>query len=322
MPSPNDDSNLNLVSVIIRYYRRSDYIAEAIHSVLGQTYPYIEILVIDDGSIPPFSLPDSIPATPRTIKVIHTSHEGRAAALNTGLKNALGNFIIFLDDDDQLDSAMFAESVAAIRQTQSDVVAVGYKYFHKTSDVKTSSIKFPPTQINLNRLLNGNPFPLNTLLLRKDVFENDLCFDTSFEFCEEWDLWIRLVARGAKIISLRKCLAHVRIHSQNASRNELLMHHARLQVIQKANGYLSPPIQKKLGLNKRIALRLLICGWYTITLGSRKEGRTHLLSAAGYSRLTMPIVMFIYLLSFSPRSFLKSLTFLIEVLTKKVNIYR
>jgi len=87
-----------LVSVIIGVYNRPELIIETLDSVLAQTHPEIEVIVIDDGST------DATPAVLERfagrIAVHREEHRGLPAALNHGLRLATGEFVVFLDSDD------------------------------------------------------------------------------------------------------------------------------------------------------------------------------------------------------------------------------
>ena len=101
-----DFQNYN-VSVIIPTYKRPDSLDRAINSVLGQTYPYVEVIVVDDNN------PDtegrrqteakmaSFADNLRVKYVKHEQNKNGAAARNSGAKASTGDFIAFLDDDDE-----------------------------------------------------------------------------------------------------------------------------------------------------------------------------------------------------------------------------
>ena len=86
------------VSVIIPVYNRKDFIAEAIESVLAQTYTDFEIIVVDDGS--PEDMKDVLGLYLQKIKYVYQENKGLAAARNTGIRNSSGKYVAFLDDDD------------------------------------------------------------------------------------------------------------------------------------------------------------------------------------------------------------------------------
>ena len=110
-----------LVSVIIPTYNRPNYLREAVDSVFAQTYPFIEILVIDDGSseggaltksaLKPYLSPDSLSSRLPKVTYLYQKNGGLVPAVNRGLALARGEYIQRLDDDDRLLPEKIARSV-------------------------------------------------------------------------------------------------------------------------------------------------------------------------------------------------------------------
>jgi amino acid adenylation domain-containing protein len=95
----NQTSNYSKVSVVIPAYNSAKFLPEAIESVLGQTYPVFEIVVVDDGSTDETkAVCDQYP----TVKYIYQANQGVAEARNTGMRMSSGEYLIFLDSDDRL----------------------------------------------------------------------------------------------------------------------------------------------------------------------------------------------------------------------------
>jgi glycosyltransferase involved in cell wall biosynthesis len=90
-----------LVSVVVPVYKVEKYIARCIESILAQTYRNLELILVDDGS-PDNSgaICDAYAAIDGRIRVIHTSNNGASHARNTGMKSAVGEFLVFIDSDD------------------------------------------------------------------------------------------------------------------------------------------------------------------------------------------------------------------------------
>ncbi len=129
-----------LISIIMPVYRTEPFIAEAIDSVLGQTYPHWELVIIDDGS------PDQAPAIAESyaekdkrIKVIHQANQGVSVARNTGIKQSIGEYIAFLDSDDYYFPYFLQEMVNKIKTTHCESVYCGY-----IDEKNNSTIYGPP----------------------------------------------------------------------------------------------------------------------------------------------------------------------------------
>src|ERR687898_3129642 len=90
-----------LVTVVIPCYNQAHFLGEAIESVLSQSYPNFEILVVDDGS-PDDTSEVASRYPPQQVRLISQKNQGVSAARNTGIGHARGEYVVFLDADDRL----------------------------------------------------------------------------------------------------------------------------------------------------------------------------------------------------------------------------
>lgn len=118
----------DLISVIIPVYKTEKYLARCVESVRSQSYTNLEILLVDDGS------PDHAPALcddfasqDSRIKVIHQTNGGASSARNTGLDQASGTYISFIDSDDYIDPYMIERLHHVITRHQAEVAMLRYK---------------------------------------------------------------------------------------------------------------------------------------------------------------------------------------------------
>lgn len=117
----------SLVSVIVPIYNTADYLERCLDSITRQTYPNIEILLIDDGSTDTCpELCEEWVQKDRRIKVIHKSNEGLGMARNTGIEYASGEYLCFFDSDDYIDLQTIEKSCGLALRTKADVVCFGY----------------------------------------------------------------------------------------------------------------------------------------------------------------------------------------------------
>lgn len=112
------------ISIIIPVYNSTLYLKECVDSILGQTYQDLEILLVDDGSTDDSpQICDTYAAEDARIKVIHKKNGGTSDARNTGLENATGDYITFMDNDDYWnDPNALQNIVTLIHETDPDVV--------------------------------------------------------------------------------------------------------------------------------------------------------------------------------------------------------
>jgi glycosyltransferase involved in cell wall biosynthesis/tRNA A37 methylthiotransferase MiaB len=188
----NVPSLFPLVSVIIPTYNRPKLLERSVRSVLAQRYQNFEILVVNDGGIDI----DHIATLDDRIRVIgHDNNLGLASARNSGIRNAQGNYVAFLDDDDYFYRMHLSTHMAHITQghrfTYSDAMYAIEELDGETYREKDQQLKFSE---NFDRwlLLVHNLFPVNTAVVDRALFETVGLFDPAFSAHEDWDLWIRM----------------------------------------------------------------------------------------------------------------------------------
>lgn len=182
-----------LFSVIIPTYNRAHLIKRTIDSVLQQEYPHFEIIVVDDGSTDNTGeIVKSI--HDERIKYIKQKNSERGAARNTGIKNAIGNYIGFLDSDDIYYPNHLYSAKDAIRKTNADFIIHSYNII---SGKKMMTFKNPNRSNLAHALLKmGNFIHTSSVVIKKDFLINNLFQeDRELSVSEDYELWLRLSAR-------------------------------------------------------------------------------------------------------------------------------
>ena len=208
-----------LVSVIIPTYNRPNYLPQAVESVLSQTYPSIEIIIIDDGS------DEHGARTKEVLKpyldlshltYVYHDNRGVATTVNRGLSLAQGEYIKRLDDDDRLLPTKIARCVEAF-QANPNVGLVGTGYYRIDAQGKRMQTVKPRPCPNPVRLLNvmlGYISTQSAIMVRSSVHEKVGTYrNTRWEDCE---MWIR-IAKEYGIEVIDDPLMEHRFHSGNIS---------------------------------------------------------------------------------------------------------
>lgn len=122
-----------LLSVIVPIYNVEQYLSECVDSILEQTYKNIEVILVDDGSTDESgALCDLYKKRDKRVKVIHKENEGLLVARLTGVYNASGEYIAFVDGDDWIQACMYKNLMEIQQNTNSDVVMSGiYRFISK-----------------------------------------------------------------------------------------------------------------------------------------------------------------------------------------------
>lgn len=135
-----------LISVVLPTYNVKEYITQCVHSLIHQTYREIEILIVDDGSTDGTgALCDKLAMEDSRIRVFHKENGGTHTARNMGIREAKGEYIMFLDPDDWLDENTFQELVFRIKQDDLDVIRFGYVREFPTHSARKENTFLPET---------------------------------------------------------------------------------------------------------------------------------------------------------------------------------
>lgn len=115
------------ITIIVPVYNVEAYLSKCIESILCQTYPYIQILLIDDGSTDRSGeICDQYAVQDERIEVFHTKNRGLVAARKFGLKHASGKYIGFVDSDDYIEADMYEKMAKVIDESQADFIHTGF----------------------------------------------------------------------------------------------------------------------------------------------------------------------------------------------------
>ncbi|MCR4880181.1 MAG: glycosyltransferase [Bacilli bacterium] len=214
-----------LVSIITPMYNAEPYLSQTIVSVLRQSYTNWEWIIVDDGSTDrSLYLANNIIKDPR-IKVLSLGKNcGAAKARNTGLDNAKGDYIVFLDADDELDTRFLDVQIKFI-QEDGPIVTAGYR--RRTPNSLTNFV--PPYEITLDMILKGNPISCLTTMYDFHVFHEDR-FDETIGRHEDFLFWIKFLNKGYRAFGSQQILATYNLHkgSKNISKKKLVMPMYRL----------------------------------------------------------------------------------------------
>ena len=219
-----------LVSVVIPSYNYRQYLGKAIESVIGQSYPHREIIVIDDGSS---DGTDELCGQYREVKYVRVERVGLSAARNIGVQISTGDFLVFLDADDVLyPNALELNLYYIGYYPDAAFVSGGFDRIDREGrllDAPESQDRFGD---NYNALLRGNYIGMEaTVLYRRDLFFRYF-FDPGLTACEDYDLNLR-IARDLPVYGHSHKVAAYRMHERNMSRDPEWMSRMALSVLKR-----------------------------------------------------------------------------------------
>ncbi|MFC6718694.1 glycosyltransferase family 2 protein [Natrialbaceae archaeon GCM10025810] len=201
-----------LVSVIIPTYDRPEMLVEAVESVVAQDYPSLELIVVDDGSSSPAeeALSGVVPDGFAFRCLRHETNRGANAARTTGIREANGDVLAFLDDDDRWKPEKIGIQVSALRDDDIGVAIVGQEFTTKHGERTT--IQLPDVDPAATESLLGNAVagPFSTIAVEASVVEETGPPDERFPAWQDRE-WLLRLSRHCRFESIRRPLVVRRI---------------------------------------------------------------------------------------------------------------
>lgn len=206
LPAPTWGADAPLVSIVTRTHGdHTEFLNEAIASVLNQTYPYIEHIIVEDRSDAARELVEAAKSTyGSNIRYLKSDGIERCAAGNAGLAAAQGDFLMFLDADDLL-FCDHVELIVGHLVAQAETVAA-YSlawevptFFSASGRYREGAPVIPPSHLgpfSIDRLAKGNFIPIQAIMFRRTLFERAGGFELATDPLEDWHLWSRYAALG------------------------------------------------------------------------------------------------------------------------------
>jgi glycosyltransferase involved in cell wall biosynthesis len=222
-----------LVSAIICTHPSARFVAQAVESALAQTYPRVEVLVVDDGSTD---------ATARVlapygarVRYLPQRNRGTPAARNAGIRSARGSVLAFLDADDWWRPEKLEKAVALLANPRVALVHSNLVYLREETGEHVPNPR--PRQDYAGKcygpLFHSNGINLSSAVVRRTFVEKVGLFDESLSLCEDYDLWLRL-ARWYEFAYVPELLTVSRLPPWNSSPRALGMARWCLAVLEKA----------------------------------------------------------------------------------------
>lgn len=231
-----DQTKPPLVSVIVPAYNVAEFIGDALNSVLAQTFTDHEIIVINDGSPDTEALEKVL--APYLSRIVYLKQENRgvSAARNTGIKAARGSLIAFLDGDDSWLPHYLEVQVPRIQADPSiDVLYPNVVMFGDSSEAGEEFMTICPSngEVTFERLLLQECNVSNCSIARRETIMRAGLFDESLRSVEDFDLWLRVMKQGGRIVYHREVLARYRRRQGSLTANPIWLSEHVLKVLHK-----------------------------------------------------------------------------------------
>lgn len=285
------------VSVIIPTYNCAKYIAQSIDSVLAQSRPPAEILIVDDGSTDDTRAVVSTYRDPR-IRYLEGPHRGTAATRNRGIDLACGDYLAFLDADDRWRPAMLERQLAVLEHDERLVCTFTnfMRFEERTGQIlpeqfdyypDLDSLPLTPSACGDALIVEGDAFLhfikfeeipayMQCMLFRRARIA-EMRLNEFLTRCQDLEFVARVFMRG-QVAFTREVLAEVRRHDSNATRDTSLMALDKLWALLPLQNEVDTPIRRA-ALNDRLVKARIDAATALIHSGRRLESLEHYLHA-------------------------------------------
>lgn len=190
------------VSIIIPVYNTEQYLPHCIDSLLSQAFTDFELLLIDDGSKDcSGQICDEYAAKDSRVRVFHKENGGVSSARNLGLRNAQGEWIIFIDSDDWISESMLHDMHEKATSENSDIVYCDLKTVFNEHTEILHIAKYDSDKVNmLNNFIKSTFGSVVGMLAKRRLYEsNQVRFPIGVKFCEDFYVAVRLMLFSEKI---------------------------------------------------------------------------------------------------------------------------
>jgi len=290
------------VSVIVPTYNRAHLVGRAIQRILNQTYQDFEIIIVDDGSTD--NIDDIIKEFQKKEKRIkyirHEKNRGGSAARNTGIKAVRGEYIAFLDSDDEWLPEKLKRQIEVFKNALSEICVVYTGFVYKDELNRDTSKQFVPKKRGwiYEDILAGNCVgTTSTVLIKRKYFEKAGLFDENLPSCQDWEMWIR-IAKEYQFDFIKDLLVIYHVHENRISTNLEAIIKGITIVINKFSGELIS--RRKIYSQHRFNIGNLYC-----RIGNMKKGRELFSKAIKLCPFNLKYFIYFGSALFSPRIYMK-----------------
>lgn len=217
-----------LVSIVITNYNCGRFVAEAIETALAQSYPNVEVIVVDDGSTDDSM--KAIEAYRHRVRIVAQRNRGVSGARNTGIGESRGEFVAFFDADDLWRRDKLAKQLPLFANPSVGLVYCGVEYIDDAGRSLGTNVKGLKGRVLRDIALLRETVVLaggSTAVVRRRLFDEVGGFDPELSTAADWDMW-RRIACVAEIDVAREPLMKYRLRAGSMHRNPTVFEHDML----------------------------------------------------------------------------------------------
>ena len=216
-----NQNKVPLVSVVMPAYNVANYIKEAAESVLSQSFPDLELLIVNDASTDETAaVAEALAAQDKRVHLLTNEVNcGVAVTRNRGIAAAQGSYIALLDGDDYWYPEKLEKQLALAERTDADIVYCSYDLVEERENPRHRAFIVPP-DTSFSKMLASNVISCSTVLLKAAALKPEP-FGTAKEYSEDFLLWMKLLQEGKRAVGCPEVLGAYRLMPQSRSSDKL-----------------------------------------------------------------------------------------------------
>ena len=206
---------MSLISIVMPYYKKESYVDDSINSILNQSYTDFEIILINDD-IEKKKFVDDFSNLDQRIRIINNEKNlGAGLSRNKGIKSAKGKYIAFCDCDDLWKKNKLELQLNFMKQFNLNFSFTSYDIIDENNNF--ISTRKAADNVNFNKLRNSCDIGLSTVILKKNIFDNDKYKFANLKTKEDYVLWLKLAFDDIEMRGIDQNLTSWRKNKQSLS---------------------------------------------------------------------------------------------------------
>lgn len=244
-----------LVSVVIPAYESATYIHRALDSVFAQTFRDFEVILVNDGSPDSDLLEQNLRPYDGRIRYIRQRNQGPSGGRNTGILQAQGKYVAFLDSDDTWSPEHLANQTALLLKDPSlGLVYSDYILLKGQTPTGNAFSQQPQSPVVSfeSLVVEDSCVGTSSAVASRQAMIDAGLFDLRFKRCEDFDLWLRMAFQGVRMAYSREATLYHQVSKSGLSSSRILMGKALIEVYEKTASTLPLSAGQKELIRQRI----------------------------------------------------------------------
>ena len=212
---------MSLITIILPYFKKKEYINKTVHSLINQTYQNFEIIIVDDELSPEsHKILETTKNLDKRIRLIkNLQHQGVGFSRNNAIKISQGEYLAFCDCDDLWKKNKLERQLKFMQEREIDFSFTSYELINE-QEKRVGFIK-AKSQLDFRKLVFSCDIGLSTVMVKKIILEKHNTYFPNLKTKEDYVLWLSLANKGVQLFGLDETLTSWRKLKNSVSSNTL-----------------------------------------------------------------------------------------------------